>query len=58
MGLTDDHLDERIARHPGMPLTLDAKLRIAERAMQALSRRGRIVTLSDLIHSETPELIA
>ncbi|MGA9115214.1 MAG: polysaccharide deacetylase family protein [Bacteroidota bacterium] len=40
-----DGLDPRIRRHPGMEKSLEAKLRLAEEALGALSRRGPIGTL-------------
>jgi peptidoglycan/xylan/chitin deacetylase (PgdA/CDA1 family) len=60
-----DRLDPRIARHPGMQMRLDAKMRLARRALQELRDRA-VVPLAEIVehcfgaaldarHPETPE---
>ncbi len=50
MGLDEDGLDPRIARHPGMNLALDAKLKIASSALRTLRQSGPLTTLADLVN--------
>jgi len=41
LGVREDSLDERILRHPGMPLSLGEKLAEAERSLQEMRSAGR-----------------
>lgn len=51
LGTSEDHLDPRIARHPGMALTLDRKLHMAEACLRPLARSRRVVALRDVVAS-------
>jgi hypothetical protein len=43
-----DGLDPRIARHPGMDRSLEAKLELARRSVDELTRRHRVVPLREV----------
>ena len=49
MGMTEDRLDPRIGRHPGMQMCLHGKLELAQEAMGALKSAGRIVPLVEVL---------
>ncbi len=58
MGVDADGLDSRIARHPGMSVPLDRKMELAERAIQELASRRRVVPLAEIVScafAPTPE---
>lgn len=48
LGVEEDRLDPRIARHPGMKLSLAAKLSAAERSVTELASR-RVLPLAELV---------
>lgn len=48
LGIDEDRLDSRIARHPGMTLSLQAKLAAAERSVADLAPR-RVLPLAELV---------
>lgn len=48
LGLDEDGLDRRIARHPGMALSLPVKLKAARRSITDLAPR-RVITLAALV---------
>ncbi len=48
LDMTSDKLDPRILRHPGMDLSLDSKLALAERAVGELRKRRRVVPLVEI----------
>ncbi len=47
-----DDLDERISRHPGMAIGLERKLELADQALRALTGRGSVVPLRELVTAE------
>lgn len=49
LGATEDALDPRIMRHPGMGLPLSRKLVVAEECLGSLMRSRRVVPLRELI---------
>lgn len=49
LGLEEDGLDPRIARHPGMKWSLERKLQLLETEIQALGRCGDIAPLTELV---------
>ena len=49
LGLEEDGLDSRIARHPGMKWSLDRKLELLAEEVRALGRRGAISPLTELV---------
>lgn len=49
LGLDEDELDPRIARHPGMRRPLAERLDLADRAVGELARRGPVVPLAELV---------
>lgn len=49
LGLEEDRLDPRIARHPGMRWPLPMKLAVAERAIQVLGRKRIVRPLGELV---------
>lgn len=51
LGLSEDRLDPRIGRHPGMELALDRKLDLARRAISHLAARREVVSLERLVES-------
>jgi len=46
-----DDLDERIARHPGMELSLSTKLTLAQDCLQRLGRARQVVPLREIVDS-------
>jgi len=58
LGVEQDGLDSRIARHPGMSVPLDRKLELAERAVEELASRRHVVPLAEIVSATfapTPE---
>lgn len=51
LGTAEDQLDERIARHPGMGVTLSRKLALAQESLVTLSHSRRVVPLRDIADS-------
>ncbi len=49
LGLQEDGLDPRIARHPGMKWSLDKKLELLAKEVRALGRRGAVSPLNELV---------
>lgn len=49
LGLEEDGLDSRIARHPGMKWSLDRKLELLATEVRALSHRGDVSPLTELV---------
>lgn len=49
LGLEEDGLDPRIARHPGMNWSLDKKLKLLATEVRALGRHGPVVPLTELV---------
>jgi hypothetical protein len=55
MGVKADRLDRRIGRHPGMRMPLQAKLDLAARAIDRLSRRRQVVPLAEVVQAVRDE---
>lgn len=51
LATTEDGLDPRISRHPGMELSLGRKLRLAEECTRSLARVRRVVPLRDVVEA-------
>jgi peptidoglycan/xylan/chitin deacetylase (PgdA/CDA1 family) len=49
LGSTEDDLDSRIARHPGMMLDLDGKLELCSSALATLASRRTALTLGGIV---------
>ncbi len=54
LGLDEDRLDDRIARHPGMDLPLERKLFLADDSIAALARSGAPIPLRELLDHHFP----
>jgi len=55
LGVEEDGLDPRIARHPGMSMSLDAKLAVAESAVRSLAEGRSVVPLAEVARSVRAE---
>jgi polysaccharide deacetylase len=53
LGLTEDDLDRRIAKHPGMDRSLDAKLRLLDASLAAIRERFEPVTYREYLERVT-----
>ena len=49
LGLEEDGLDPRIARHPGMKRSLEEKLELLTAEVRALGRCGGVIPLTELV---------
>src|SRR6185503_9971775 len=47
LGMREDKVDERLSRHPGMDVPLQAKLDLLERSLEAISQRFATATFRD-----------
>lgn len=52
LGLAEDHVDSRLARHPGMNRTLVAKLDLLERSLASIAARFECVPFRDRLPIE------
>jgi len=55
MGLTEDAVDARLARHPGMGASLESKLALLDRTVAAIAARFRTVPYRDRVGVPLPE---
>jgi hypothetical protein len=49
LGLTEDRVDERLARHPGMERTLEAKRRLLDESLAMIAERFEPVTYREYV---------
>ncbi len=51
LGLSEDHVDPRLAAHPGMHRRLEDKLRLLETSLEAIAERFEIATFEERVLS-------